>query len=103
MQRYSYKVIKRSLALLLQNAETGFKINRDPKDYLGFPGNTSGKDPTCQHWRHKRYGLDRSLGWEDPLEDKMATHSNTTWRIPRDREAWWATVHGVAQESDMTE
>ena len=25
----------------------------------------------------------RSLGWEDPLEDDMATHSNIlAWRIP---------------------
>ena len=25
----------------------------------------------------------RSLGWEDPLEEGMATHSSTlTWRIP---------------------
>ena len=22
---------------------------------------------------------------------------------PMDREAWWATVHGIAKESDMTE
>ena len=28
----------------------------------------------------------------------MATHSSIlTWRIPMDRGAWWATVHGVAQ------
>ena len=27
--------------------------------------------------------LVRSLGWEDPLEKEMATHSNTlTWEIP---------------------
>ena len=33
----------------------------------------------------------------------MATHSNIlAWRIPMDRGAWWATIHGVA-ESDMTE
>ena len=26
----------------------------------------------------------RSLGWEDPLEKEMATHSNTlAWKIPR--------------------
>ena len=26
----------------------------------------------------------RSLGWEDPLEKEMATHSNIlAWRIPR--------------------
>jgi len=29
----------------------------------------------------------RSLGWEDPLEDGMATHSSIAWRIPIDREA----------------
>ena len=33
------------------------------------------------------------LGWEDPLEGGMATHSSIlAWRIPMDREAWWATV-----------
>ena len=29
----------------------------------------------------------RSLGWEDPLEKEMATHSSTlAWRIPRTEE-----------------
>ena len=33
---------------------------------------------------------DRSLGWEDPLEKGMATHSSIpVWRIPMDRRAWW--------------
>ena len=37
-----------------------------------------------------------SLGWEDPLEKEMATHSSIiAWRIPKDRGVWWATVHGV--------
>ena len=40
----------------------------------------------------------RSLGWEDPLEEGMATHfSILTWRIPMDRGTWQATVHGVAK------
>ena len=40
----------------------------------------------------------QSLGWEDPLEESMATHSSIlAWRIPMDRGAWWATVHGVAK------
>ena len=40
----------------------------------------------------------RSLGLEDPLEEGVATHSNViAWRIPMDREASWATVHGVAK------
>ena len=38
----------------------------------------------------------QSLGWEDPLEEGMATHSGIlAWRIPMDRGAWWATVHRV--------
>ena len=40
----------------------------------------------------------RSLGWEDPLEEGMATlSSNLAWRIPTDRGAWRTTVHGVAK------
>ena len=40
----------------------------------------------------------QSLGWEDSLEEGMATHfSILAWRIPMDREAWWATVHGVTE------
>ena len=38
------------------------------------------------------------LGWEDPLEEGMATHSRIlSWRIPMDRGAWWATVHRVTK------
>ena len=45
----------------------------------------------------------QSLGWEDPLEEGMETHSSIlAWRIPMDTGAWWATVHEVA-ESDVTE
>ena len=40
----------------------------------------------------------RSMGWEDLLEKEMATHfSILAWRIPTDREAWWATDHGVTK------
>ena len=37
----------------------------------------------------------QSLCQADPLEKEMATHSSIL--------AWWATVHGVAEESDKTE
>ena len=38
----------------------------------------------------------RFLGWEDPLEEGMATHTSIlAWRIPMDRGAWWATVRGL--------
>ena len=40
----------------------------------------------------------RSLGWEDPLEKGMATHSSIlAWRNAIDRGAWWATIHGVTK------
>ena len=40
----------------------------------------------------------QTLGWEDPLEEGMATHSSIlTQRIPKDRGAWWTTVHGFAK------
>ena len=39
-----------------------------------------------------------SLGWEDSLEEGMASRSRIiAWRILMDRGAWWATVHGVAK------
>ena len=43
----------------------------------------------------------RSLGWEDPLEEAMATHSNI--EIPMDRGVWWAAGPRVAKESDTIE
>ena len=40
----------------------------------------------------------QSLGWEDALEEGMATHpSILAWRIPMDRGAWRATVYGVSK------
>ena len=45
----------------------------------------------CENWA-------RTLGWEDPLEKGMVTYSSIlTWRIPMDRGAWRAIVHGVAK------
>jgi len=38
------------------------------------------------------------LGWEDPLEKEMATHSSILiWRILMDRGSWLGTVYGVAK------
>ena len=40
----------------------------------------------------------QSLGWEDPLEEKMATHSSTlAWKIPWTEEPGGAAVHRVAK------
>jgi len=51
---------------------------------MGFPGGLDSKESTC----NVRGPRVRSLGWEDPLEERMATHSSIpTWRIPMDRGA----------------
>ena len=40
----------------------------------------------------------QSLGWENPLEEGMTTHSCIlAWRIPMDRGAWQVVVHGVTK------
>ena len=40
----------------------------------------------------------QSLGWEDPLEKGMATHSSIlAWRIPRTEEPGGLQAHGVAK------
>ena len=44
----------------------------------------------------------RFLGWEDPLEKEMATHSSVLAWESMDRGAWRATGHGVTKESDAT-
>ena len=37
-----------------------------------------------------------SLGWEDPLEEEMATcYSILAWKNPMDRRAWWVIVQSV--------
>ena len=63
------------------NKHNLWKIDKftDLPGFLGFPGGTSGKEPSCQC---RRCGV-RSLGWEDPLEEAMATHSRIlAWSIP---------------------
>ena len=38
----------------------------------------------------------RSLSWEDPLKEAMATHSSIlAWKVTRG--AWWAAVHRVTK------
>ena len=66
--------------------------------FLGFPGGLVSKESACNA---RDLGLIPRLGRS--LEEGMATHSSIlAWRIPVDRGAWWATVHGVTKESDMS-
>ena len=48
---------------------------------LGFPGGASGKESAWQCGRPETQV--QSLGWGDPLEEGIATHSSMlAWRIP---------------------
>ena len=45
---------------------------------MGSPGVSDSKESACSAG-----DLGQSLGWEDPLEEGMATHSSVlVWRIP---------------------
>ena len=75
---------------------------------MGFSGSSAGKESTCNVGDLGSIpGFGRSpcrrawvlsLGWEDPLEEGMATHSSIlAWRIPMDRAAWRAPGHEVTK------
>ena len=51
-----------------------FFLMASDMERMGFPGGTSGKETDCQSGRHETWV--RPLGWEDPLEEGMATHSS---------------------------
>ena len=61
--------------------------------FLGFHGGSDGQESTAV-WKT----WVQSLGWEDPLEEGMLTHTSIlAWRICMDRGARRATVHGVTK------
>ena len=61
----------------------------------GFPDGSTSRESACSAGDSVR-----SLGWEDPLKEAMATHSSILCLENfMDREAWQATVHGVIQTS----
>ena len=72
-----------------------------PGEEIGYPLQYSWTSPVAQMIKNLPAVWEtwvRSLGWEDPLEEGITTHSSILgWRIPLDRGAWWATVHVVAK------
>ena len=68
-------------------------ILQNVPDYYIFDECSDGKESTGNAG-----DLGSIPGWEGPLEEGMATYSSIlAWRIPMDREAWQATVHGVTK------
>ena len=81
-------------------------LGRSPRGGIGYPLQYSWAFLVAQTVKNPlavwENGV-QSLGWEDPLEEGVATHSGIlAWRLPMDRGAWRAIVHGVT-ESNMTE
>ena len=63
---------------------------------LGFPGDASCKEPTCQCRRYKRQRFNPWMG-KIPWRRKWQPTAIFCLGNPKDREAWWATVHRVAK------
>ena len=74
---------------------------RPPGEGIGYPLQYSWASFVAQTVKNPpvmRETWVQSLGWVVLLEEGMATHSSMfARRIPMDRNAWWATVHGVAK------
>ena len=75
--------------------------DRSPGEGIGYPLQYFGASLVAQTVENppaREKAWVRSLGWENPLEEDMATHSSIlAWRILMDGGAWWATVRGVAK------
>ena len=62
------------------------------------PGFSGGSDGMVKNLPTIRETWVRSLGWEDPLEESMATQLQYAHlEKPTNRGAWWAMVHSVAK------
>jgi len=89
---FSMKMVKQSVAhthhgTLLSHKNGGAtdntydNLDELPENEAGLPRWCSGKESACQCRRLRRQWV-LSLGWEDPLEKEMATHSSIhAWKI----------------------
>ena len=65
--------------MMMSSIKTGRNVKKGLATRLpGFPGDSVVKNPPA-----KQETQVRSVGWQDPLEKEMATHSSmVAWRIP---------------------
>ena len=92
-------------------------LGRPPGERIGYPLQYSWASPVAQTVKNPpamRKTLVRSLGWEDSLEEGLATHSSIlAWRIPWTEELGglqsvqsgnvrhdWVTKHSTAQSAE---
>ena len=74
---------------------------RSPGEVIGYPLQYSWASLVAQAVKNLLAMQEtwvQSLDQEVPLKEGIATHSSIlAWRIPMDRGAWRATVHGIAK------
>ena len=74
------------------------KFDAIPISFVGFAGGTEDKESACNSETQVL-----SLGQGDPPgEGNGNPLQYSCLGNPMDRRAWWATVHRVTKESDMT-
>ena len=82
-------------------------LGRYPEEGLGYPLQYSQASLVAQMVKNLPAMQEtwvRSLGWEDPLEEGMATHSGIlAWRIPHGQRSLADYSLWSCKESDMTE
>ena len=76
----------------LQNLE--FNLTFSPGPHWGFPGGSVGKESACKATIDvgliPRSGTSPGEGHGNPLQYSCLEN-------PMDRDAWWATVHGITK------
>ena len=81
------------LLQMLSYTSSLYILDINPLFDVLFPGGSVVKKLACNTG-----DLGLILGWEDSLEEGMATHSSIlACTIPMDRETWLVTVHGVTK------
>ena len=78
------------------NPHKGSHLFHILRAWVGYPGGASGKESVCQCRRHERLGFN-PWGGKIPWRREWHPTQHSCLENTRDREAWWAVIHGAAK------